>query len=118
MVSPLIQRDEVCLANFPFGDRAGMKLRPVLTLTGPLGSIPEVLVAYISSVIPPLLMASDIVIDPSTAEYASTNLKTTSVLRLHKLATIHSRAIVCRLGRLSSVAAIEVDQRLAALLKR
>jgi len=26
-----------------------MKLRPVLLLTGPLGSIPEVLVAYISS---------------------------------------------------------------------
>jgi hypothetical protein len=37
------------LAQFPFGDVPGMKLRPVLLLTGPIGAIPEVLVAYISS---------------------------------------------------------------------
>jgi hypothetical protein len=42
----LIQPDEIYLASFPFGDIAGMKLRPVLTLTGPLGSVPEVLVSY------------------------------------------------------------------------
>jgi hypothetical protein len=40
---------EIYLAQFPFGDVPGMKLRPVLLLTGPLGSVPEVLVAYISS---------------------------------------------------------------------
>jgi hypothetical protein len=27
---------EIYLANFPFGDAPGMKLRPVLVLTGPL----------------------------------------------------------------------------------
>jgi mRNA-degrading endonuclease toxin of MazEF toxin-antitoxin module len=114
----LIQRDEVYLASFPFGDTAGMKLRPVLTLTGPVGPIPEVLVAYISSVIPHPLLSSDIVLDPTTAEHAATNLKTTSVLRLHKLATIHCRAVVRRLGHLSEVTAVEAERRLAALLKR
>jgi hypothetical protein len=39
---PLVQRNEIYLANFPFGDAAGMKLRPVLTLTGPQGPVPEV----------------------------------------------------------------------------
>ena len=43
---------EVSLAAFPFGGSVGMKVRPVLLLTGPLGPVPEVLVAYISSVIP------------------------------------------------------------------
>ncbi len=47
---------EIDLASFPFGDAPGMKLRPSLLLTGPLGSIPEVLVAYISSVIPAQLL--------------------------------------------------------------
>ena len=47
---------EIYLANFPFGAGGGMKLRPVLLLTGPVGSVPEVLVAYISSVLPPQLM--------------------------------------------------------------
>jgi mRNA interferase MazF len=86
----LIQPDEIYLANFPFGDTAGMKVRPVLTLTAPLGPVPEVLVAYISSVIPNPLLPSDIVLDPATAEHRSTNLKNTSALRLHKLATIHT----------------------------
>ena len=112
----MIQPDEIYLANFPFGDTAGMKLRPVLTLTGTLGPIPEVLVAYVSSVIPGSFLASDVVIDPTTADHASTKLKTKSVLRLHKLATIHERAIVRRLGRLSPKTASEVDQRLRALL--
>ena len=35
---------EIYLAQFPFGDVPGMKLRPVLLLTGTLGSVPEVLV--------------------------------------------------------------------------
>ena len=108
--------DEIYLANFPFGGSAGMKLRPVLLLTGLVGSVPEVLVAYISSVVPPALLPSDIILDPKTAEHASTNLKTTSVLRLHKLATIHARNLVRYLGALSPPIAREVDDRLRQLL--
>ncbi len=74
-----------------------MKLRPVLALTGPLGNLPEILVAYISSVMPSQLLPTDIVLDPKSPEHASTHLKTQSVLRLHKLATIHVRNIVRRL---------------------
>jgi mRNA interferase MazF len=112
----LIQPDEIYLASFPFGDVAGMKLRPVLALTGPLGPIPGVLVAYISSVLPNPLLPSDIVLDPSTAEHAATKLKTKSALRLHKLATIHANAIARRLGHLPAPTASDVDQRLRALL--
>ncbi len=77
-----------------------MKLRPVLLLTAPVGPVPEVLVAYISSVRPPTLLDSDLVIDPSLPEFQSTHLRTISILRLHKLATIHARNIVRRLGEL------------------
>jgi mRNA-degrading endonuclease toxin of MazEF toxin-antitoxin module len=112
----LIQPDEIYLAGFPFGDTAGMKLRPVLTLTGPVGPVPEVLVAYISSVIPASLLRSDIVLDPATADHKSTNLKTSSALRLHKLATIHTSAIARRLGSLSTATTSEVDRKLRALL--
>jgi len=111
-----VNPDEVYLASFPFGDSTGMKLRPVLLLTGQVGVVPEVLVAYISSVIPSALLPSDILLDPAAREHASTNLKTTSVLRLHKLATIHSRNIVRRLGVLSRTAASEVEDKLRRLL--
>src|SRR5688572_8727679 len=99
---------DVCLANFPFGGGAGMKLRPVLVLTPPVGPVPEVLVAYISSIIPPAFLPSDVLIDPSQAEHASTNLKTSSVVRLHKLATIHRRSVIRRLGRIGPSTAADV----------
>jgi hypothetical protein len=38
---------EIYLARLPFWDVPGMQLRPVLLLTGAVGSVPEVLVAYI-----------------------------------------------------------------------
>lgn len=116
MVKRLIQRNEIYLAGFPFGDTAGMKLRPVLTLTASQGLIPEVLVAYISSVVPDRLLPSDIVIDPTVAEHRSTRLKTSSVIRLHKLATIHTRAISRRLGKIPPSTADEVAQKLRELL--
>ncbi len=108
--------DGIYLASFPFGGSAGMKLRPVLLLTGPVGSVPEVLVAYISSVIPASLLPSDILLDPAAAEHSSANLRTASVLRLHKLATIHARNVIRRLGALSDTTATEVDDKLRALL--
>lgn len=107
---------ETYLANFPFGDNAGMKLRPVLLLTGAMGGVPEVLVAYISSVVPPTLLMTDIVLDPADPQHATVHLKTKSILRLHKLATIHESSLVRRLGCLSPILGSEVKQRLRDML--
>jgi mRNA interferase MazF len=104
------------LGSFLFGDVPGMKLRPVLLLTGPIGSIPEVLVAYISSVVPTTLLSTDIVLDPSVAEHTLTKLKAKSVLRVHKLATIHQSSLTRRLGNLSPNASHEVREKLRSLL--
>lgn len=108
--------DQIYLANFPFGDVPGMKLRPVLLLTGPIGRVPEVVVAYISSVVPSTLLPSDLILDPATDDHAATNLKTKSIVRLHKLATVHSRSVVRHLGSLSPAAAAQVDDKLRAVL--
>lgn len=107
---------EIYLANFPFGGSAGMKLRPVLMLTRPVGTVPEVLVAYVSSVVPPVSLPSDLLLDPSLPEHAGTNLKMTSVVRLHKLATIHGRSVVRRLGQLSPAAQADAAAKLRSLL--
>src|ERR1043165_3472783 len=107
---------EICLASFPFGDIAGMKLRPVVVLAGPIGPIPEVLVAYISSVFPTALMPTDLVLDPAKPEFRSTNLKIASVLRLHKLATIHASMIARHLGDLPQPQKSAVAAKLRDLL--
>jgi mRNA-degrading endonuclease toxin of MazEF toxin-antitoxin module len=87
-----------------------------LLLSGALGSVPEVLVAYISSVIPHNLLPIDVVLDPESPVASSTRLKTTSVLRLHKLATIHTSALVRRLGIISKQTGAEVNAKLRTLL--
>jgi len=108
---------DIYLARFPFGDAPGMKLRPVLVLTGSLGPVPEVLVAYISSAIPAHLLPTDLLLDPSKPDYGTTKLKVLSVVRLHKLATIHTTSLARRLGTLPPQAAPEVSRRLRILLQ-
>jgi mRNA interferase MazF len=105
---------EIYLANFPFGDTPQMKLRPVYLLTGPIGSIPEILVAYISSVVPTRPLASDLLMDPGTVDFQSSNLK--ALLRLHKLATIHATSIVRRLGHLDAPIRVIISDKLRAML--
>lgn len=107
---------EVCLAWFPFGDAPGMKLRPVLLLTGPIGPLPEVLVAYITSVVPRSPVSTDLILDPTDPEHATTNLRVASALRLHKLATIHLASVTRYLGRISPSTEAEVANRLRAML--
>ena len=112
-----MQPGEIFLAKFPFGDVPGMKLRPVLLLTETVGPVREVVVAYISSVVPAQILSSDLLIDPGKPEYTNTHLKTISVLRLHKLATIHSASIVRFLGVLNDDVKARVDTKLRNLLK-
>jgi mRNA interferase MazF len=107
---------EIYLARFPFGDVPGMKLRPVKLLTGSVGSVPEVLVDYISSVLPAQLLPSDLIVDSSAPEFQGTHLKVTSALPLHKLATIHCSSLARQLGALESAQHVIVARKLRTLL--
>jgi mRNA interferase MazF len=107
---------DIYLARFPFGDVPGMKLRPVLLLTGATGSVPEILVAYISSVVPTQPLPSDILLDPNKPEYASTNLKVISALRLHKLATLHCSSLSRSLGTIDPATRTVVNAKLRVML--
>jgi mRNA interferase MazF len=94
-----------------------MKVRPVLLLTDPVGAIPEILVAYISSVIPPRLLPSDLVLDPATPEFRSTHLKTISAVRLHKLATLRCSSLARYLGGIDSRTRSAVAAKLKDFLR-
>ena len=108
---------EIYLAKFPFGDVPGMKLRPELLLTTPLGLVPEVLVAYISSVVPTRPLPSDLLLDPVEPGLQSTNLKAPSVLRLYKLATIHCSSLARYLGAVDGQTRTIVASKLRDLLQ-
>jgi mRNA interferase MazF len=108
---------EIYLAKFPFDNVPGMKLRPVLLLTPPVGGVPEVLVAYSSSVVPAHPLPSDLVIDPALPDFHGANLKTISALRLRKLATIHVSSLARYPGTLSIQTQTSVASKLRSLLQ-
>ena len=116
MAGQSMRPGEIYLARFPFGDTPGMKLRPVLLLTGTVGSVPEVLVANVSSVIPIQPLPSDLIVDPDSVEFQGTNLKVVSALRLHKLATIHSSSVARHLGELERTQFGIIRDKLRTLL--
>ena len=108
---------DVCLALFPFGGAGGRKMRPVLVLTAPLGNVPEYVVAYVTSAVPTDLLPSDLPVDPAAdAASAATGLTTRSVIRLHKLATLHQRDLVRALGCVADVLLATARERLRVLL--
>ena len=112
-----MNKGDIYLTRFPFGGTVGAKARPALLLTGLVGPVPEVLCAYISAaVMPSPLLPTDLVIDPGLPENAPANLKAVSIVRLHKLATVHQRDAYRKIGTLPSQTVLEVDLRLRALL--
>ena len=94
-----------------------MKLRPVLLLTAPVGAVPEMVVAYISSVVPKRLLPSDLLLDPAAPAFRSTNLKTPSALRLHKSATLHWSSLARYLGALDNESQSMVASKLRDVLQ-
>ena len=108
---------EIYIGSFPFGGRPGAKIRPVLLLTGLLGDVPEVLVSYITSAFPPTLLPTDIVLDPAQADHKGTCLKAKSLLRLHRLATVHQSNLLRFMGKISSGTQADVEAKLRLLLK-
>ena len=87
-------RGTVVLTPFPFTDLAGAKVRPavVVSRTDRPGS--DVILAFVSSLIPPNLQATDLALDPSHPDFRATGLKVASVIKCDKLATVDRRVIL------------------------
>ncbi len=71
--------------------------------------------AFITSVVPAQLEPTDLLVDPTIADFAGTGLRVRSVLRLHRLVTVPAKVIQRQLGVLTPNLQTEVQQRLRAL---
>ena len=91
------------------------KVRPALCLNDPVGTYAHVVIGYFTSQMPDELEASDIVVDPSHTQWNGTNLKKTSVLRLHRLFTTDALLMRNTLGVWPVSQRAEVESRLRLL---
>lgn len=110
MTRPL-RKGDLVLVPFPFTDFSTEKVRPAVVLS-PEPSGPDLVVAYVSSVIPgeqpPL---THLVLSPDHPEFLATGLRRASVVRRDKLMTIARSRVRRRLGHLGPLLLAEVNSR-------
>ncbi len=97
-MTPLVlRRGDTVLVPFPFTDLSGRKVRPALIVSpDPVGK--DILVAFISSVIPPVPEPTEYVLDATHPAFVKTGLRSTSVFKMGKMATLHRSLMLRRLG--------------------
>ncbi len=108
-------KHKIILVPFPFDDLTTNKVRPAVCLTNSIGPHNHVIVAFITSRAPIVLLASDFLIDVDRDGFAQTGLRVSSTLRLHRLMTLSTGIIERELGRLPAWMGLEVESRLRAL---
>ena len=105
----------VVLVPFPFDDLSGQKVRPAVCLTGAVGVHRHVVLAFITSTVPPTLEPTDILLTPGTPDFAATGLRVRSTLRLHRMVTVSTSIIQRQMGVLTPSIQAQVQHALRTL---
>jgi len=93
-----LTRGDLVLIQFPFTDLSAQKLRPALIVGRVTGD--DVIVAFISSRMFSADPSAEHALGPTDAEFRTTGLKSASLIRLNKLATLHRGLVRRRIGRI------------------
>ncbi len=109
---------DIVLLRFPRTDLKRGKLRPALIVAVAPGRHANLLLAMVSSRIYQAVPDFDEIIAVTDADYTTTNLKTQSVIRLTRLASVDPATINARLGRISAVRLQQIKNRLAHWLTK
>lgn len=110
-------KNDIVLAAYPFDDLSGVKVRPALCLTNPVGVLRHIVLAYITSNVPNRMEPSDLLLLPGSPEFRSTGLRLKSAIRLHRLLTVTTASIQRRLGTLNADGQLQIEQKLRAFLE-
>jgi mRNA interferase MazF len=108
-----LSRGDVVLVPFPFTHLKAQKVRPAVILSPKISDHGDVLLAFISSVMPPQSSEYDVVLLDSDPDFPQTGLKVNSVFRMDKLVTLHVTLILRHLGRAPSPLRRKLDKALA-----
>ena len=110
-----LKRGLVVLAIYPFTDLSSAKRRPALVVSATGRPGRDCILAFITSGARQI-EATDLMLDPTSGDFAATGLRAASVVRCEKLMTLDRTLLTGRLGRLSERLMAEVDIRLKKAL--
>ena len=107
----LLHRGDIVLVPFPFTDLSSKKVRPALIIS-PDPQQDDIIVAFISSVVPAYISRFDYLLRADHPYFSSTGLKVSSILKTRKILTISHSQILRYLGHLSPMLQSEIDKRI------
>jgi len=107
-------KGSVVLVPFPFTDFSAEKLRPAIVL---YENDDDAVVAFISSKRPSVMIPTGIPVLRSQQDFSATGLKTDSVIRLDKIATIIRTRIAGRIGELPPEMRSMVNEKIVDLYR-
>src|SRR4051794_23380998 len=94
-------RHKVVLVPFPFDDLSGVKMRPAVCLTNPIGPHRHVVLAFITSKSASAVLPTDLPLELADPDFQLTGLRVPSTLQLHRLMTVSTSLIRRDLGLLT-----------------
>ena len=112
-----MERGTIVLTKFPFTDLSASKRRPALIISKVSTEKPDVIVSFISSVIPENMSETDFVLDTNHKDFQGTGLRKKSVFKMDKLATLDKSIFTGELGSLPPDTLCELETRLKIALE-
>ena len=111
-----MDKKTIVLTKFPFTDLSSTKRRPAVIISKVTDSEPDVIVSFISSVIPETPKETDYILETTHKDFDQTGLKKTSVFKMDKLATLEKSLFTGELGTISDDIYQELKIRLTKAL--
>lgn len=113
----MTQPGQVVLFPFPFTDKSKAKLRPALLIGKLPGNHDDWLICMISSQLHHEVKDFDEVILDSASDFLSSGLKTSSLIRIGRLAVVHSNLLAGSIGTISLERLKQIKNKLAAWIQ-
>ncbi|MBU0567987.1 type II toxin-antitoxin system PemK/MazF family toxin [bacterium] len=110
-----MKKGTVVLTPFPFTDLSANKIRPAVVISSSARKGDDIIVAFISSVITELI-ETDLHLRKDHPDFKQTGLKTDSIIKLDKLATISKEIVLGSLGSLPDSLILLMNQKLKIAL--
>jgi len=95
----MYKQGTIVLTPFPFTDLTGQRVRPALILSTKVSG-DDVIVCFISSIIPKKLLDSEIQINIKDKTSDLIGLKCSSIIKVNKIATLDKKVILGEMGLL------------------
>lgn len=110
------QAGQIVLFHFPTTSFDAGKLRPALLLGKLPGAYDDWLICMVSSQQRHYVADFDEMIDEKDDDFALTGLKTTSVIRIGRLAVVNGEILLGSIGQIKPARLLGIKSRLAAWL--